>query len=91
MVSILVTGGAGYVGSHTLVELLTVGYNAVVVDNCCNAYLAESAEIPESLRRVQLLTGRKVTFHKVDIRDRDALDAVFKQVSGQGQYFRRNC
>lgn len=78
---ILVTGGAGYVGSHTIVELLNSGYRVVVVDNMCNAHMNEAEGIPESLRRVQLLTGRPVEFHKVDIRDRDALDAVFKQVS----------
>lgn len=80
--TILVTGGAGYVGSHTIVELLGSGYNVVVVDNMCNAYMNEAERFPESLRRVQQLTGRTVAFQKVDIRDRPALDAVFKQVRG---------
>lgn len=78
--TILVTGGAGYVGSHTIVELLANGYDCVVVDNMCNAHMNEVERFPESLRRVQLLTGRAVAFHKVDIRDRPGLDAVFKQV-----------
>ena len=81
MSKILVTGGAGYVGSHTIVELLQANYEVVVVDNMCNAYMNEAEGFPESLRRVQLLTGRQVAFQKVDIRDRNALDAVFKQVS----------
>lgn len=84
MSTILVTGGAGYVGSHTIVELLKAGYRVVVVDNMCNAYMNEAEDFPESLRRVQLLTDRTVEFLKVDIRDRVALDAVFKQVSWQG-------
>lgn len=69
--NILVTGGAGYIGSHTVLELLTSGHNVVVLDNLCNA----SAE---SLKRVEQLTGKAVTFYKADIRDRAALDKVFK-------------
>jgi UDP-glucose 4-epimerase len=67
---ILVTGGAGYIGSHTCVELLLAGYEVVVVDN-----LSNSKE--ESLRRVQEITGRELEFHKVDLTDREALSAVF--------------
>ena len=69
---ILVTGGAGFIGSHTCVELLDAGHDVVVVDNLCNS----SAE---SLRRVAQITGRAVGFHAVDIRDRAALDGVFKR------------
>jgi len=68
--SILVTGGAGYIGSHTCLELLNAGYDVVVVDNLDN-----SSE--ESLRRVQELTGKGLTFHEVDVCDRDALGKVF--------------
>jgi UDP-glucose 4-epimerase len=68
--NILVTGGAGYIGSHTCVELLNAGHDVVVVDNLANSKR-------ESLRRVQELTGRPLTFHKADLRDRAALDAVF--------------
>lgn len=68
--TILVTGGAGYIGSHTCLELLNAGYDVVVVDNLDN-----SSE--ESLRRVQELTGRTLTFHEVDICDRPALQKVF--------------
>lgn len=68
---ILVTGGAGFIGSHTCVELLNAGHTAVVVDNLCNSQ-------QESLRRAERITGKKIAFHRADIRDRAALDAVFK-------------
>lgn len=67
---ILVTGGAGYIGSHTCVELLQAGHEVVVVDN-----LSNSKE--ESLRRVQELAGRSLEFHKVDLLDEAGLKAVF--------------
>jgi UDP-glucose 4-epimerase len=70
--NILVTGGAGYIGSHTCLELLEAGYEIVVVDNLCN-----SSE--ESLHRVQELSGVKLKFYKVDLLDRDNLDAIFKK------------
>ena len=68
--AILVTGGAGYIGSHACLELLQAGYEVVVVDNLINSK-------EESLRRVQELTGRKLTFHKVDLLDKEALRQVF--------------
>lgn len=71
MSTVLVTGGAGYIGSHTCVELLGSGYEVVVVDNLCNSKV-------ESLRRVQELAGRTLTFIEADVRDRDAMRAVFK-------------
>jgi len=67
---ILVTGGAGYIGSHTVVELLNSGYDVVVVDNLDNS-------CEESLRRVEKICGRGVEFHEVDILHRGALSAVF--------------
>ena len=70
--NIMVTGGAGYIGSHTCLELLQNGYDVVVVDN-----LSNSKE--EAVLRVQELTGKKITFHKVDILDRDSLSDVFKE------------
>jgi len=67
---ILVTGGAGYIGSHTCVELLQAGHDVVVVDNLCNSK-------EESLRRVRQIAGRPVDFHHVDLLDREALSRVF--------------
>ena len=68
--AILVTGGAGYIGSHTVVELQNAGYDVVVADNLCN-----SSE--KSLERVEKITGKPVKFYKADILDRDALNEVF--------------
>lgn len=79
--NILITGGAGYIGSHTVLELLNVGHSVVCVDNGCNAYMRSKDSLPESLKRVESLTDKKVTFYPVDIRDKSALDAVFKKVS----------
>jgi UDP-glucose 4-epimerase len=69
-VKVLVTGGAGYIGSHTCVCLLQAGHDVVVVDNLVNAR-------PEALRRVQQIAGRSLTFHQVDLLDRQALGGVF--------------
>jgi len=68
---ILVTGGAGYIGSHTCVELLAAGREVVVLDNLCNAS-------EEALRRVQTISGRTLEFVRGDVRDRAALDALFE-------------
>ena len=68
--AILVTGGAGYIGSHTVVELQNVGYDVVVLDNLSNA--SEKA-----LDRVSKITGKPVKFYKADILDRDALNDIF--------------
>lgn len=67
---ILITGGAGYVGVHCVVELVNSGYNLVIIDNLCNA----SAE---SLRRAEEITGKKVHFHSIDLLDKTALSTVF--------------
>ena len=72
MQNILVTGGAGYIGSHTVVELLERGYGVVVVDN-----LSNSSE--ESLRRVQKITGKEVAFYHADIRDRAVMETIFSE------------
>jgi UDP-glucose 4-epimerase len=68
--AILVTGGAGFIGSHTCVELLEAGYDVVVVDNLYNASR-------KSLDRVEQITGKKVTFYEADILNRDALNEIF--------------
>lgn len=70
--AILVTGGAGYIGSHTCIELINAGYDVVVVDNLCN-----SSE--KSLERVAQITGKKVPFYQVDILDREGLAQVFEK------------
>ncbi len=69
--NVLITGGAGYIGSHTVLELLNAGHDVCVVDNLCNAS-------EESLRRVSELTGRTVDFRQVDICDRARLTDVIK-------------
>ncbi|MDF2845340.1 MAG: UDP-glucose 4-epimerase [Herbinix sp.] len=70
--AILVTGGAGYIGSHTCVELLNQGYEVVVVDN-----LSNSSE--EALERVKEITGKNITFYKADLLDREALEEIFEE------------
>ncbi len=70
--TVLVTGGAGYIGSHACVELLNAGHTVIVADNLVNS----SAE---SLRRVEKITGKTLAFHDVDLTDRAALDALFNQ------------
>lgn len=79
--NVLITGGAGFIGSHTILELLNAGHSVVCVDNGCNAYKGEGEVLPESLKRVQDITGKSVTFDSVDIRDKNALDGVFRKVS----------
>ena len=70
MATILVTGGCGYIGSHTTLELLNKGYEVIVVDNFSNSSY-------ESLRRVQEITGKEVTFYEADIRDSVKMDEIF--------------
>lgn len=77
--TILVTGGAGYVGSHTILELLNAGYNIICIDNLYNAYKASSVKLPETLRRVEELAGKSVIFYEINICDRAALLDVFKR------------
>ena len=72
--SILVTGGAGYIGSHTCVELLNAGKDVIVIDNYYNSK-------PEALKRVKKITGKDFKFYECDIRDREGLRRVFKENS----------
>ena len=69
---ILVTGGAGYIGSHTCVELLESGYDVVVIDNLSNSN-------PESLKRVETITGMAVQFYEGDVRDEALLNKIFAE------------
>ena len=72
--SILVTGGAGYSGSHSCVELLEAGYEVVVVDNLYNAS-------PKAIERVEEITGKKVKFYNVDMLDKEAMNEIFERES----------
>lgn len=68
--AILVTGGAGFIGTHTVIELQNAGYDVVVMDNLCNSS-------KEALTRVEKITGKKVPFYEADIRDKKALEEIF--------------
>jgi len=72
--TILVTGGAGYIGSHTCIELLNSGHQVLVLDNLCNSKY-------ESLNRVEKITGKKIIFVQGDVRDADCLQQIFKNHS----------
>lgn len=67
---VLVTGGAGYIGSHTVIELFAAGFDVCIVDNLCNSS-------QESLKRVSEITGREIPFYNKDIRDSQAMDEIF--------------
>src|SRR5690606_24095795 len=70
--NVLLTGGAGYIGSHTAVELIAAGHSVVIIDN-----LANSSE--EAVRRVEQITGASIPFVQADVRDEKALDALFTE------------
>ena len=70
--NVLVTGGAGYIGAHTCIELLESGHDVVVIDNLCNSN-------PKSLQRVEHLTGKKVKFFQGDVRDEALLTKIFQE------------
>ena len=70
--NILLTGGAGYIGSHTIIELDKAGHSVVVVDNFVNSQ-------PEALRRVSKIIGKEIPFVEADVRDREAMDKVFTE------------
>lgn len=72
MSTILVTGGAGFIGSHTCVELLDAGYEVVVVDNLCNSS-------KESISRVEKITGKTLKFYEADIADTDVMNKIFEE------------
>lgn len=70
--AILVTGGTGYIGSHTVVELQNAGYDVVIIDNLSNS-------CAEVLNRIEAITGKRPVFYENDIRDREALDRIFAE------------
>jgi len=69
--TILVTGGAGYIGSHTCVELLNEGYDVIVIDNLCNSS-------KKSIERIEEITGKKLSFYYADLLDREAVEDIFR-------------
>ena len=71
---ILITGGAGYIGSHTCVELIAAGFDLLVVDNLCNSKLA-------AIQRVEQISCKRIEFHQLDVRDRSGLQRLFSHKS----------
>ena len=71
MKKILVTGGAGYIGSHTVVELVVAGFGAIIVDNFSNSS-------PEVLERLETITGVNIPFYKGSISDKDLMNQIFE-------------
>ena len=82
--NVLVTGGAGYIGSHTMVELLNAGHSVVCIDNFMNSKF-------ESVLRVQKITGKEVKFYEGDIRDRKILDKIFTENKIHGILGKSGC
>lgn len=70
--AVLISGGTGFIGSHTCVELINAGYDIVVADNLCNSK-------KEVLDRLKTITGKTIKFYEIDLRDKKALDNIFKQ------------
>jgi UDP-glucose 4-epimerase len=77
--TVFVTGGAGYIGSHCIVELLSAGYEVVVVDNFVNSVNGPDGE-SVALKRVEAITGKTVTFYECDLLDKTALENIFAKV-----------
>lgn len=75
--NILITGGAGYIGSHTAVELMNAGHHVVIVDNLCNSSI-------QVLDRLEALAGKNFSFVQADVRDGTALDQIFAQHQIEG-------
>ena len=71
--TILCTGGAGYIGSHTCVELLNAGHDVIIVDNLYNS----SKNV---LGRIEEISGKKVRFYEADVREHDAVDRIFEEI-----------
>lgn len=82
--TVFVTGGAGYIGSHCIVELLDAGYSVIAVDNFANSVNGESGEA-SSLKRVERITGKPVTFYQCDLLDKPRLEEIFSEVSYYGR------
>jgi len=79
MPQVLVTGGAGYIGSHCVIDLIENGYDVVIVDNLANCYKSPEASKPEILYRLEKITGTEIKFEEADIRDIEKMDSVFEK------------
>ncbi|XP_015116698.1 UDP-glucose 4-epimerase isoform X3 [Diachasma alloeum] len=77
--NVLVTGGAGYIGSHTVLDLLKENFEVVVIDNLVNAYKGDKADKPECILRVEKLAKKNIIFEECDITDKPALEGIFKR------------
>ena len=74
---ILVTGGLGYIGSHTAIELINKGYNVIIVDNLVNSNI-------KVLDNIEKITGKRPEFHKIDLRNKDELNSIFQNTIFSG-------
>lgn len=83
--TIFVTGGAGYIGSHCIVELLECGYDVVAIDNFANSVTETDGE-SAALKRVEQITQKKVTFYSCDLLDKEKLETIFNQVQYNNLY-----
>ena len=77
--TIFVTGGAGYIGSHCIVELLECGYDVVAIDNFTNSVIEENGQ-SAALKRVEKITGKNVTFYNCDLLNKEKLEEIFNKV-----------
>lgn len=84
--TILVTGGAGYIGSHCVVDLLEAGYEVVAIDNFANAVGDEDGS--PALQRAEQITGKTITFYKADLLDKPQINDIFDKVT-TGHYHMR--
>lgn len=79
--TILVTGGAGYIGSHCVVDLLETGYDVIAIDNFANAVGDEDGS--PALRRAEQITGKKIIFYRADLLDKQQINDIFDKVKPQ--------
>lgn len=84
--TILVTGGAGYIGSHCVVDLLEAGYDVVAIDNFANA--VGDDEGSPALRRAEEITGKKIAFYKADLLDKPQINTIFDKVRKRFFYYK---